>query len=120
MVHCIRTIYGALRHSWFYGMISHMKARARRIFYDKLFYPDGAVLEMTIWLVPSPVQGSRHTLKYSLFYGVDGRRLVGYDNERGKGDHRHIDHQETRYRFTTPERLVEDFLTDVAIYRGET
>jgi hypothetical protein len=46
--------------------------------------------EMTIWEVASPVIGSAHKLKYSLFYGVNGKRLVGYDNERGKGDHRHI------------------------------
>jgi hypothetical protein len=97
-----------------------MKARARRIFYDKLVYPDGAVLEMAIWHVPSPVPGSRHELKYSLFYGFEGQRLVGYDNERGKGDHRHIGEREERYRFTTPERLVEDFLTDVAVHRGES
>jgi hypothetical protein len=45
---------------------------------------------MTIWEVASPVIGSAHKLKYSLFYGVNGKRLVGYDNERGKGDHRHI------------------------------
>jgi predicted transcriptional regulator len=24
-----------------------------------------------------------------LFYGFPGNRLAGYDNERGKGDHRH-------------------------------
>ena len=49
---------------------------------------------MHIWKVPSPVQGSAHELKYRLFYGYPGRRLVCYDNERGKGDHRHIDGRE--------------------------
>ena len=39
---------------------------------------------MTIWEVPSPVVGSAHKLKYSLFYGANGKRLLGYDNERGK------------------------------------
>jgi sugar-specific transcriptional regulator TrmB len=38
---------------------------------------------------------------------------VGYDNERGKGDHRHIEGREMRYRFVSVEQLVADFLTDV-------
>ena len=43
----------------------------------------------------------------------DGERIVGYDNERGKGDHRHIKGHETAYRFVSPEKLVADFLADV-------
>ena len=66
--------------------------KATRIFYDRMDYPDGAIMEMTIWEVPTPVSGSTHLLKYSLFYGRPGQRLVGYDNERGKGDHRHLGH----------------------------
>jgi len=48
-----------------------------------------------------------------LFYGRDGIRLVGYDNERGKGDHKHIGNREIPYRFMTVEQLVADFLADV-------
>ncbi|OAN49929.1 hypothetical protein A6A04_18445 [Paramagnetospirillum marisnigri] len=93
--------------------------KARRLFYDRMDYPDGAFLEMVIWAVPDPVAGSRHGLKYSLYYGRDGRRLVGYDNERGKGDNRHVDGGEEAYAFTTPEALVADFLADVRKLRGE-
>jgi hypothetical protein len=93
--------------------------KATRIFYDRLDYADGAILEMTIWKVPAPVQGSAHQLKYSLFYGYPGRRLVGYDNERGKGDHRHIEDREETYFFSTVEALIDDFLTDVKALRGE-
>jgi len=71
--------------------------KARRIFHDRKDYPDGAIAELTIWRVPKPVLGSAHDLKYSLFYGYPGQRLVGYDNERGKGDHRHIADQEVPY-----------------------
>ena len=92
---------------------------ATRIFYDRMDYPDGAILEMTIWAVPEPVQGNQHNLKYSLFHGRPGQRLVGYDNERGKGDHRHIEGTELPYEFTTPEALTNDFLTDVRRLRGE-
>ncbi len=73
---------------------------------------------MTIWAVPAPVLGSALQLKYSLFYGRPGLRLVGYDNELGKGDHRHIEGREEPYAFTTPEALIEDFLADVKKLRG--
>jgi hypothetical protein len=94
--------------------------KARRIFYDRLEYADGAILEMVIWQVPQPVAGSAHDLKYSLFYGRRGLRLVGYDNERGKGDHRHFVEREEPYPFTTPEALVADFLADVKKLRGDS
>ena len=37
---------------------------------------------------------------------------VLYDNERGKGDHRHYAGRESPYRFVSPERLVADFDAD--------
>jgi Family of unknown function (DUF6516) len=100
-----------------YGTWHHMKAV--RIFYDRMEYPDGSILEMTIWQVQRPVLGSTHRLKYSLFYGRPGKRLICYDNERGKGDHRHYEGREEPYSFTTPEALIEDFLADVKRVRGE-
>ena len=54
-----------------------------------------------------------HAYKYRLFYGFPGRRLVGYGNERGKGDHRHADGKETRYAFVSADRLIEDFMQAV-------
>ncbi len=92
---------------------------ATRAFHDRAEYPDGAIVEMTIWLVPKPVAGSAHAFKYSLFYGYPGQRIVGYDNERGKGDHRHLEGREERYSFSTVEALVADFLSDVKRVRGE-
>ena len=68
--------------------------KAIRAFYDRAEYPDGAIVEMSIWIVPDSVPGSSHAFKYSLYYGYPGRRVVGYDNERGKGDHRHIGERE--------------------------
>jgi hypothetical protein len=51
--------------------------------------------------------------EYSLFYGFPGERIVGYDNERGKGDHRHYRTREEVYTFTTIDRLIADFIGDV-------
>jgi len=89
-------------------------------FYDKQVMPDGAIVEMKIWQLAKPVRGSTHRLKYSLFYGFAGERLVGYDNEPGKGDHRHTEGKEEQYAFSTVETLMADFLADVRRLRGES
>jgi hypothetical protein len=94
--------------------------KAELLFRQRIDYEDGAIVDMVIWRVPTPVPPTRHGLKYSLFYGRPGRREVGYDNERGKGDHRHAGGVETAYRFTTVERLMEDFWADVRALRGRT
>jgi len=93
--------------------------KARCIFYDRQDYPDGAIAELTIWQASQPVLGSAHSLKYSLFYGYPGQRLVGYDNERGKGDHCHIEAAEEPYTFTTVETLIADFVANVKKIRGD-
>jgi hypothetical protein len=73
--------------------------KAQRIFYDKAALPDSSIVKMTtISQLPKPSSDRPHGLKYSLFYGRDGVRIVGYDNERGKGDHKHVGEVETRYR----------------------
>src|SRR5256885_4803223 len=74
---------------------------------------------MTLWRVAARVPPSTHGLKYSLFYGRPGIREVGYDNERGKGDHRHFQGAETAYAFTTVEQLMADFWSDVRALRGD-
>jgi hypothetical protein len=93
--------------------------RAELLFELRIVYDDGAILEMVIWRVPSPVPPSGHSLKYSLFYGRPGVREVGYDNERGKGDHRHIRDVESPYVFSSVEQLMSDFWSDVRRARGE-
>jgi hypothetical protein len=70
------------------------------------------------WVIPQPVPPTTHGLKYSLVYIVGGQRIVGYDNERGKGDHRHYGDREEPYEFTTPEQLMMDFLADVRAAGG--
>jgi len=73
---------------------------------------------MVLWRVPLPASPSAHSLKYSLFYGRQGVREVGYDNERGKGDHRHFRGAETAYSFSIVEQLMTDFWSDVIALRG--
>ena len=87
--------------------------KAQRIFYDKALLPDGSIVEMVIWQLPKSSSERPHGLKYRLYYGKDNDRVVGYDNERGKGDHKHIYNTEKRYRFTSVENLIADFLADI-------
>jgi Family of unknown function (DUF6516) len=94
------------------------RMKADLLFHQRIDYDDGAIVEMVLWRVPSPVPPSVHGLKYSLFYGCPGIREMGYDNERGKGDHRHFQGAETAYAFTSVEQLVADLWSDVRTLRG--
>lgn len=93
--------------------------KAIRIFYDKALLLNGAVVEMTIWRLPRPTLERPHGLKYSLFYGYYGQRIVGYDNERGKGDHKHLGELEFRYKFESVDKMIGDFLQDVERMKNE-
>ena len=92
---------------------------AELVISDKVVFDDGAIQEIVIWWVPKAVPPSEHPFKYRLFYGQPCHRMVGYDNERGKGDHRHFLGREESYRFLGWEALIDDFLADVAELRGE-
>ena len=80
--------------------------------------PDGSILEVVIWKVPKPVPPTEHGYKYRAVYVVDGVRIVGFDNERGKGDHCHIDGKELPYAFTGVDQLLEDFIATVETRRA--
>ena len=71
------------------------------------------VIEMVIWQLPKPTAERPRGLKYRLVYAVDGVRVVGYDNETGKGDHKHLAGHELPYRFVDVDTLVADFYSDV-------
>ena len=73
----------------------------------------GGVVEMVVWRVPRPVPPAAHAFKYRLVFVRGGERLVGYDNERGKGDHKHLLGQQMVYVFVDIDRLIVDFLGDV-------
>lgn len=76
-----------------------------------------AFVELVVWRLGTRISGSRHDLKYRLALVVDGRCVLRYDNESGKGDHRHIGEKEYPYTFSTPERLLEDFWSEVERWR---
>jgi hypothetical protein len=92
--------------------------KARLLHRDRFDFDDGTTVEMVIWKVPEPVPGSAHSYKYLLYFGRMGRRIVGYDNERRKGDHRHLEGREEPYVFVDVESLVRDFLREVEKWRS--
>jgi hypothetical protein len=86
--------------------------KATEYFRAKEMYGVGFV-EIVIWQVPEPVPPSEHPYKYRLVYVEEGKQIVGYDNERGKGDHKHLGDMEVHYHFVNPQQLMADFMTDV-------
>lgn len=75
--------------------------------------------EIAIWHVLAPIPPAKHLFKYRLAYVVKGRCVLRYDNERGKGDHRHFDEIELNYAFSTPEQLMLDFYSDIKRWNHE-
>jgi hypothetical protein len=94
--------------------------RARLITRFKDVTPQGGVIELVVWRVPEPVHPSGHGFKCRAAYAVDGVRVVGFDNERGKGDHCHVRGAERRYTFVSVEQLIEDFIAAVDAARSTT
>ena len=74
---------------------------------------DGSIVEAVIWERDEPIPPCEHRFKYRLALVVNGDCIVRYDNERGKGDHRHIGEDELPYRFVDLDRLLVDFRNDV-------
>jgi len=78
---------------------------------------DGSIVDIVVWELSKPLLPCVHRYKYRLFYGRPGECFVRYDNERGKGDHRHIGKVESRYEFTSLDALLADFEHDVRNWR---
>ena len=76
-------------------------------------------VELVLWRVPQPVKGSPHGYKYRLAYVVDGVCVVRFDNEAGKGDHKHVGGVESRIAFTDTDQLLEEFGTEVTRWNDE-
>jgi hypothetical protein len=96
---------------------SNMKAQL--LFKRRAPIAENAFADLVIWHLPQPVPGSRHFFKYRLAFVVDGVCVLRYDNEAGKGDHRHCGDEELAYEFPTPSQLLADFHNDITRWRNE-
>jgi hypothetical protein len=99
------------------GILTNM--RAVLLLRRRIAFSETAFAELVLWQLPKPAVGSTHQFKYRLAYVVDSVRVVRYDNEVGKGDHRHFGEKESAYPFETPDKLIADFQRDIARWNRE-
>lgn len=78
---------------------------------------DGSIVEVVIREVPEPLSPCVHRYKSRLFYGTPSEERVRYDNERGKGDHRHRGGRDEPDLFLSVEQLLDDFDRDIQDWR---
>jgi len=88
--------------------------KALLLAHTKEIRDDGSSVEIVAWELPQPLPPCRHRCKYRLWFGAGGVGRIRYDNERAKGDHRHVGDSEMVYEFTSIEQLLDDFERDVA------
>lgn len=93
--------------------------KAVNLLRTRIAYSETAFAELVLWQLPKPQPSSPHRFKYRLAYVVNGVCVIRYDNESGKGDHRHFGDSEKRYRFVDPDRLIEDFQRDIDRWNHE-
>jgi hypothetical protein len=90
---------------------------AELMFSERHVLSENTFAEIVVWKLHSSPSGSSHRLKYRLALVVDRECVLRYDNESGKGDHKHVGKIEIPYDFTTPQALLEDFWNDVDEWR---
>ena len=93
--------------------------KAIQLVCTRIVYSESAFAELVLWRISKPIEGSPHGFKYRLAYVVRGKCVLRYDNEVGKGDHRHFGVKESAYVFTTPDQLIADFQNDIARWNHE-
>lgn len=92
--------------------------KATPLLEERRVVSEDAFVELAVWQVPSPVWGSLHLFKYRLAFVVNDVCVLRYDNETGKGDHKHVGDKETPYTFSNPAQLLADFWHDVDRWRS--
>jgi hypothetical protein len=91
--------------------------KATQLLRRKLLQGD-VLVEMVIWKLPKYSRSHPHGIKYRLFCGRSGECIVRYDNETGKGDHRHYGEAEEPYTFSGLDTLIDDFMQDCTRLAG--
>jgi len=94
-------------------------AIASLLLHERVVLGEAVFAEIKIWQVPHPVRASSHSLRYGLALVANGTCVLRYDNEAGKGDHRHdVDGQQHAYRFRGMDSLIRDFWSDVDTWQA--
>ncbi len=93
--------------------------KAVELFRDRIVLAENRFAEFVLWRLPKPLPGSPHPFKYRLAYVVNGLCVLRYDNESGKGDHRHWNEAESDYEFVDSDKLLADFQADIERWNHE-
>ena len=97
------------------GIYSNMKAVS--ILRERISLDEDSFVELVVWKLPHPLAGSAHDFKYRLALVSQNICVMRYDNEAGKGDHKHVGETEIDYAFRSLEQLQIDFWNDVERWR---
>jgi hypothetical protein len=92
---------------------------ARLLLRERRVVGEGRFAEVVIWELAGAVSGSSHEFKYRLAFVVDGVCVIRFDNEAGKGDHKHIGEEQAPYTFTSLAQLIHDFWAVVEAWRPD-
>lgn len=95
----------------FVGTLTNMKAT--ELLRRRIPYTEVAFAELVLWQLPAPLPGSTHSYKYRLAYVVGGVCVLRYDNESGRGDHRHFRGKESRFDFDGVDKRLASFQRDI-------
>ena len=86
---------------------------------NRIVLAEDRFADLVVWRLSRRLPGSRHSFKYRLAYVVNEICVLRYDNESGKGDHRHWGEKESDYEFVSPDKLLADFQTDIERWNYE-
>ena len=93
--------------------------KAKSLISRRVTVREDVFAEIVLWKVPEPLKGSRHPYKYRLALVAKGVCVMRYDNEAGKGEHRHMGDMEIPYQFAGVDSLLEDFRSDIRRWLDE-
>ncbi len=93
--------------------------KATELFRQRIVYAEDKFAELVLWRLPQPLLGSGHLYKCRLAYVVGEICVLRYDNEEGKGDHRHWGEVESEYTFSDVKKLLADFQGDIERWNNE-
>jgi hypothetical protein len=91
------------------GVASVSNTKAKLLLDERLVLSQRAFVELVIWQLPAPVRGSTHRLKYRLAYVANRRCVIRFDNEAGKGDHKHIGDRQLPHKFADLDQTLDEF-----------
>src|SRR3546814_3786198 len=79
--------------------------KAVSIMRERISLDEDIFVELVVWKLPHPLAGSAHDFKYRLALVSQNICVMRYDNEAGKGDHKHVGETEIDYAFRSLEQL---------------